>query len=96
MEPDLEIELADAENSIEIERGFAALSKTSAQQKQRLLDIARNEHNRAEYYQQLYEQEKAKTERLEAELAELRARPLYTFIDQFAMGDNVKAKIQAI
>ena len=95
MDPDLEIELADAENSIEIERGFAALSKTSAQQKQRLLDIARTEHERADHFQQLYEQEKAKNERLEAELAQLRARPLY-YIDQFAMGDNVNSKIQAI
>lgn len=93
MDPDLDIELDDAEQSIVFERGLAAFSQTSAKQKQRLLDIARTEHNKAEYFKQLYEQEKAKTERLEAEIAQLRARPMYTY---YALGDNVQNKFQSV
>jgi len=84
LDPDLEIEFDEAEKSIEFDRGLAAHFQASANEKQRLLDIARAEHEQAENYRQLYLQEHAKNQRLEAENkrleaenAQFRARPQY-------------------
>ena len=95
LDPDLEIEFDDAEKSIEFDRGLAAYFKTSADEKQRLLDIARAEHEKAERYQQLYAKERVKNERLETEnmrlearVAELEARP-NIITDQYVAVQNV-------
>ncbi len=84
MNPDLKIEFDEAEKSIELDRGLAAHFQTSANEKHRLLDIARAEHEQAEHYRQLYLQEhaekirlEAENKRLEDENARLRARPQY-------------------
>ena len=77
MDDDLEIEFANAEKSIEIERGLAAHYQASADEKQRLLDIARAEHEQAENYRQLYLEERMKNSRLEAENTQLKSRPQY-------------------
>lgn len=88
LDPDLEIEFDHAEKSIEFDRGLAAHFQASADQKQRLLDIARAEHAQAAYYKQLYAKEKAKNERLEARVAELEARP-NIITDQYVAVQNV-------
>ena len=71
MDPDLEIEFDEAEKSIEFERGLAAHFQTSANQKQRLLDIARLKESEAELYKQLYFQEQAKNQQLLQRIADL-------------------------
>ena len=95
MDPDLEIAFDDAEKSIEFDRGLAAYFKTSADEKQRLLDIARSEQAEAERYKQLYAQEQVKNirlkeenMRLEARVAELEARPNIV-TDQLVLEQNV-------
>ena len=65
MDDDLKIEFADAEQSIEIKKGLAALLQTSADQEQRLLDIARRQHEQAKRYRQLYEAEHTKNQALQ-------------------------------
>lgn len=89
MDYDLEIAFEKAERSIEYDRGLAAHYKASADEKQRLLDIARQEHTRAEHMQQLFEavqsqnlQLQLENQRLHARINQLEARPtIYT--DQF-------------
>ena len=82
MDPDLEIEFEKAEQSIEHDRGLAAHYKASADEKQRLLDLARQEHARADQLQQLLETTQTQNtnlrlenQRLLARIAELEARP---------------------
>lgn len=84
MDSEIDIEFDEAEQSIELERGLAAYFKTSADERQRLLDIARSEHAEAEHYRQLYAEEKekniqltAENMRLEAENEQMRNRPQY-------------------
>ena len=95
LDPDLEIEFDEAEKSIEFDRGLAAYFQTSADQKQRLLDIARAKESEANLYKQLYFQEQAKNirlkeenMRLEARVAELEARPNIV-TDQLVLEQNV-------
>jgi hypothetical protein len=90
VDPDLKIEFEQAERSIENDRGLSAHYKASADQKQRLLDIARQESTRAEHYKQLYEDEHRQNEqhqayiaKLEARVAELEARPTNVYADQY-------------
>ena len=71
MDPDLEIEFDEAEKSIEFERGLAAHFQSSANQKQRLLDIAHLKESEAELYKQLYFQEQAKNQQLLQRIADL-------------------------
>lgn len=71
MDPDLEIEFDEAEKSIEFERGLAAYFKTSADEKQRLLDIARAKQSEADLYKQLYLQEQTKNQQLLQRIADL-------------------------
>ena len=71
MDPDLEIEFDEAEKSIEFDRGLAAYFKTSADEKQRLLDIARAKESEADLYKQLYFQEQAKNQQLLQRIADL-------------------------
>ena len=71
MDPDLEIEFDAAEKSIEFERGLAAYFKTSADEKQRLLDIARAKESEAELYKQLYLKEQAKNQQLLQRITDL-------------------------
>ena len=71
MDPDLEIEFDEAEKSIEFDRGLAAHFQTSADQKQRLLDIARAKESEADLYKQLYFQEQAKNQQLLQRIADL-------------------------
>ena len=84
MDSEIDIEFDEAEQSIELERGLAAYFKTSADERQRLLDIARSEHAEAEHYRRLYAEEKeknirltAENLRLEAENTQMRNRPQY-------------------
>lgn len=90
MDDDLEIEFADALQSIEQKRGLAALLQTSADQEQRLLDIARRQHEQAERYRQLYEAEHAKSQVLQTrcdallcENEQLRNRPTHVTADKY-------------
>ena len=71
MDPDLEIEFDEAEKSIEFDRGLAAHFQASANEKQRLLDIARAKESEADLYKQLYLQEKAKNQQLLQRIADL-------------------------
>lgn len=89
MDPDLEIEFEKAEQSIEFDNGLAAYYKASAEQKQRLLDLARQEHDRADQLQKLLEVTQSQNinlqlenQRLQTRIAELEARPT-TYIDQY-------------
>ena len=82
MDYDLEIEFEKAEQSIEYDRGLAAHYKASAFHQQRLLDLARQEHDRADQLQKLLEvsqtqniQLQLENQRLQARVAELEARP---------------------
>ena len=83
MDYDLEIEFEKAEQSIENDRGLAAHYKASADEKQRLLDLARQEKARADQLQKLLAvtqsqniQLQHENQRLQARIAELEARPL--------------------
>ena len=71
MDPGLEIEFDEAEKSIEFDRGLAAHFQASANEKQRLLDIARAKESEAELYKQLYLQEQAKNQQLLQRIADL-------------------------
>lgn len=71
MDDDLEIEFEKAEQSIEHDRGLAAHFQASANEKQRLLDIARAKESEAELYKQLYFQEQAKNQQLLQRIADL-------------------------
>ena len=83
MDPDLEIEFKNAEQSIENDRGLAAHYKASADEKQRLLDLARQEHARADQLQKLLEVSQSQNirlqlenQRLQAQVNQLASRPL--------------------
>ena len=83
MDYDLEIEFEKAEQSIENDRGLAAYYKASAEQKQRLLDLARQEHVRADQLQKLLEVSQSQNirlqlenQRLQAQVNQLQSRPL--------------------
>lgn len=100
MDDDLEIEFADALQSIEQKRGLAALLQTSADQEQRLLDIARHERDEAKRYRQLYEAEHAKSQALQSrcdellrENEQLRSRPVSVtadkYIESFSIGQQL-------
>ncbi len=71
MDPDLEIEFDEAEKSIEFDRGLAAHFQASANEKQRLLDIARAKESEAELYKQLYLKEQAKNQQLLQRITDL-------------------------
>ena len=90
MDDDLKIEFEKAEQSIENDRGLAAHYKASADEKQRLLDIARQEHNRADRYQKLLEvtqsenvQLQHEIQRLQARIEQLESRPISVGGDYF-------------
>lgn len=100
MDDNLEIEFADALQSIEQKRGLAALLQTSADQEQRLLDIARHERAEAKRYRLLYETEHAKNQALQSrcdellrENEQLRNRPLSIttdkYIESFSIGQQL-------
>ena len=96
MDYDLEIEFEKAEQSIENDRGLAAHYKASAEQKQRLLDLARQEHARADQLQKLLAvtqsqniQLQHENQRLQARVAELEARPTNIYTDQLVGVQNV-------
>lgn len=83
MDYDLEIEFEKAEQSIENDRGLAAHYKASADEKQRLLDLARQEHARADQLQKLLEASQAQNirlqlenQRLQDQVDQLESRPL--------------------
>ena len=83
MDYDLEIEFEKAEQSIENDRGLAAHYKASADEKQRLLDLARQEHARADQLQKLLEVSQSQNirlqlenQRLQAQVNQLASRPL--------------------
>jgi len=93
---DLEIEFEKAEQSIENDRGLAAHYKASADEKQRLLDLARQEKNRADQLQRLLAvtqsqniQLQHENQRLQARIAELEARPTNIYADQLVGVQNV-------
>lgn len=95
MDDDLEIEFEKAEQSIENDRGLAAHYKASAHEKQRLLDLARQEHNRADQLQKLLEVSQSQNirlqlenQRLQSRVAELEARPTI-YADQLVGVQNV-------
>ena len=100
MDDNLEIEFADALQSIEQKRGLAALLRTSADQEQRLLDIARRQYQEAERYRQLHEAELAKNHVLQTrcdellrENEQLRNRPTYVtadkYVENFSVGQQI-------
>lgn len=83
MDYDLEIEFEKAELSIENDRGLAAHYKVSADEKQRLLDLARQEHARADQLQKLLAVTQSQNvrlqlenQRLQAHINRLESRPL--------------------
>ena len=83
MDYDLEIEFEKAEQSIEQYKGLAAYFKASADEKQRLLDLANQEHERADQLQKLLEVSQSQnvrlqleTQRLQAQVNQLASRPL--------------------
>ena len=83
MDYDLEIEFEKAEQSIEHDKGLAAHYKASAEQKQRLLDLARQEHARADQLQKLLAVTQSQNirlqlenQRLQAQVNQLESRPL--------------------
>ena len=83
MDDDLEIEFEKAEQSIENDRGLAAHYKASADEKQRLLDLARQEHARADQLQKLLAVTQSQNirlqlenQRLQAHINRLESRPL--------------------
>lgn len=83
MDYDLEIEFEKAEQSIENDRGLAAHYKASADEKQRLLDLARQEKARADQLQKLLAvlqsqniRLQLENQRLQAQVNRLESRPL--------------------
>lgn len=83
MDYDLEIEFEKAEQSIEQYKGLAAYFKASADEKQRLLDLANQEHERADQLQKLLEVSQSQNvrlqlenQRLQAQVNQLASRPL--------------------
>ena len=83
MDYDLEIEFEKAEQSIENDRGLAAHYKASADEKQRLLDLARQEKARADQLQKLLAVTQSQNirlqlenQRLQAQVNQLASRPL--------------------
>lgn len=101
MKGELEIEFEKAEQSIEYDRGLAAHYKASADEKQRLLDLARQEKDRADQLQKLLELTQSQNNRLELEnqglkarVAELEARPLSINADKYF--ENFKVEHQVI
>lgn len=100
MDYDLEIEFEKAEQSIEYDRGLAAHYKTSADEKQRLLDLARHEHANARYNQRLLEASQSENirlrlenQRLQARIAELEARPTTIHADQYVGEQHVTQQL---
>ena len=100
MDPDLEIEFEKAEQSIENDRGLAAHYNTSADEKQRLLDLARQEHARADQLQKLLEVTQSQNirlqlenQRLQARIAELEARPVSITADKYFENYNVAQQV---
>ena len=96
MDYDLEIEFEKAEQSIENDRGLAAHYKASADEKQRLLDLARQEKARADQLQKLLAvtqsqniQLQHENQRLQSRVAELEARPTNIYADQLVGVQNV-------
>lgn len=100
MDDDLNIELNDAEQSINSLRGVAALLQTSADKEQRLLDIARQQKAEAERYRQLYEEQQAQNQALQKQCDELRCeneqlrnRPVSVttdkYIETFSVGRQI-------
>ena len=96
MDYDLEIEFEKAEQSIENDRGLAAHYKASADEKQRLLDLARQEKARADQLQKLLAvtqsqniQLQHENQRLQSRVAELEARPTNIYTDQLVGVQNV-------
>ena len=103
LDDDLKIEFADAEQSIEIKKGLAALLQTSADKEQRLLDIARRQHEQAERYRQLYEAEHTKNQALQTrydallcENEQLRNRPTHVTADKYVENFTVGQQIFAL
>ena len=99
MKGELEIEFEKAEQSIEYDRGLAAHYKASADEKQRLLDLARQEKDRADQLQKLLELTQSQNNRLELEnqglkarVAELEARPTI-YADQLVNNQHVEHQI---
>lgn len=83
MDYDLEIEFEKAEQSIEQYKGLAAYFKASADEKQRLLDLANQEHERADQLQKLLAVTQSQNvrlqlenQRLQAQVNQLASRPL--------------------
>ncbi len=69
------IEKEKLSQSIEFEKGLAAHFSASADEKQRLYELAQAEHAEAEKYKHLYEEEKAKNALLEEQLNKLLNQP---------------------
>ncbi len=99
MKGELEIEFEKAEQSIEYDRGLAAHYKASADEKQRLLDLARQEKDRADQLQKLLELTQSQNNRLELEnqglkarVAELEARPTI-YADQLVNNQHVEQQV---
>lgn len=95
MDYDLEIEFEKAEQSIEQYKGLAAYFKASADETQRLLDLANQEHERAGQLQKLLEVSQSQNvrlqlenQRLQSRVAELEARPTI-YADQLVGVQNV-------
>lgn len=100
MKGELEIEFEKAEQSIEYDRGLAAHYKASADEKQRLLDLARQEKDRADQLQKLLELTQSQNNRLELEnqglkarVAELEARPQSIKAGQYIEQLNVAHQV---
>ena len=100
MKGELEIEFEKAEQSIEYDRGVAAHYKASADEKQRLLDLARQEKDRADQLQKLLELTQSQNNRLELEnqglkarVAELEARPQSIKAGQYIEQLNVAHQV---
>ena len=100
MDYDLEIEFEKAEQSIENDRGLAAHYKASADEKQRLLDLARQEKARADQLQKLLAvtqsqniQLQHENQRLQSRVAELEARPVSVTADKYFENYNVAHQV---